>query len=407
MLQADLSHDDDETGVHTQDGDRYSFVQNSFREYLAACRIAGMGDAERHDLARRHALHAAWEQVFVLVVSRLDASDKSEDAQRADSLIQELIAVDALSLPALGGRDPTHLALRLATQCAAAGGKQSPATVSEALRAAWWRLWREEERRYHGVNEGMFVLLTLQNKNDTHLTPAALPRALGVGLPALLSRLAPRRLFSRSRLGNWLDLASLARRFSRSRWWVWLGLASLVTLGLLVVAQVSLAVFPAVSPLETSGWGAGLAQPLSVWALIVCFTLAGLRLYGGAARTSAVRYALLIHILNSINRSPLAALPAPDASAVESLLPLLSDADPSVRHTVAQALGRLGANRAVGPLVNALRDEEPAVRQAAARTLGQLGDAALEALLPLLGDADPSVRQVAAQALGSLGDAAL
>ena len=126
--------------------------------------------------------------------------------------------------------------------------------------------------------------------------------------------------------------------------WVWLGLASLVTLGLLVAAQVSLAVSPAVSPHEASGWGAGLAQPLSVLALIVCVALAELRLYGGLLRTRAVRYALLINILNSINRSPLAALPAPDASAVKSLVPLLSDADPLVRHAVAQALGRLAAN---------------------------------------------------------------
>ena len=180
MFQSDISRENDEAEVHAQDDDRYSFVQISFREYLAACAIAGMSDdAERLNLARRHALHVAWEQVFILVVSRLDANGQ---ASEADSLIQELNAADTLNVPALGGRDPTHLALRLASRCAAARrkqspapGKQPPAPVSKALRAAWWGLWRQEERRYGGVSEGMIVLLTLQSKSDTHLVPSGAP----------------------------------------------------------------------------------------------------------------------------------------------------------------------------------------------------------------------------------------
>jgi HEAT repeat protein len=92
----------------------------------------------------------------------------------------------------------------------------------------------------------------------------------------------------------------------------------------------------------------------------------------------------------------------------EGLLEVLADgAQPDdVRGTCAWLLGRFGNQRAIAPLVRALSDGAPAVRSDAALALGLLG--AEEAVDPLVamidGDADAGVRCVAASALGQLGD---
>jgi HEAT repeat protein len=416
VLQAERATEEataDSEKPQVSDQDSYTFVHLSFREYLAASAIARLPDATRRDLARRHALHAEWEQVFLLLVSRLDASGRAADT---DALIRTLIAADDQDIPALGGRDPTHLALRLATNCAAARGKQPQTPVWNALRATWWRQWRAEERRYRGVSEWALVGLAWENADDREVTEGRPPQTLGAGLPLLLERVDPRR------------------QFPRARWWVGCGLLSLVALGLLVLAQVTLSMLP-LADIGYNGWGAGLAQRLPMLLLTTIGVLIALRLYGRWARASAVRHALFVHLLNSIDRSLVHALG--DARAVEPLLPLLRDEDWSVRRVAAETLGQLGDARAVEPLMGLLDDADSDVQRAAAQALEQLGEVeelgelgeadwgvgrvmrgvtgevlrqpsdvdAVESLLTALRNESSSVRYAAAQALGQLGDA--
>lgn len=79
--------------------------------------------------------------------------------------------------------------------------------------------------------------------------------------------------------------------------------------------------------------------------------------------------------------------------------------NPSVRADVATALGKLGNNEAVEPLINALmNDRDKEVRSRAALALGVLGD--LRAVEPLIEriDYDFYVQRNSAIALGSLKD---
>jgi HEAT repeat protein len=62
-------------------------------------------------------------------------------------------------------------------------------------------------------------------------------------------------------------------------------------------------------------------------------------------------------------------------------LRMLGDEDPSRRWKAAEALARLGDDRAVDPLILALSDEDWRVRQKAAWALGEIGDE--RALVPL------------------------
>jgi len=381
VLQTDVAPERGEGTQEAQEQDNYAFVHLSFREYLAARAIARLPDAARQALARRHALQAEWEQVFLLLVSCFDASGRAPDA---DALIQTLIAADARDVPALEGRDPTHLALRLATHCAAARGKQPQEAVWDALRAVWWRLWRAEERRYRGLSEGTLTLLTLFGQDDQNLTVTPPPPALCAGMPLLLGRLNPRR------------------QFPRARWWVWSALITLIALGvLLLVAQVSLSI----PPFAASGWGTGLAQRLPVLVLAGCGVFAALRLYGGWARASVVRHAMFLSTLHEIDTAVLGTLASVHPRALKPLLSLLRDSDSHARIAAAGALGRM-RDAALEPLFSLLHDADRRMRSAAARALGQLGDARiLEPLLPLLQDPVSDVRRAVAQALGQLGDA--
>lgn len=71
----------------------------------------------------------------------------------------------------------------------------------------------------------------------------------------------------------------------------------------------------------------------------------------------------------------------------------------------AEALGLIGDERAVGPLLEALADEQDSdLRREAARALGRLGDRrAAEPLILALADEDEHVRWAAAGALGEVG----
>ena len=85
------------------------------------------------------------------------------------------------------------------------------------------------------------------------------------------------------------------------------------------------------------------------------------------------------------------------------LVELLTDADPSMRRTAAEALGKIGRRSARSGLVLALNDPDPGVRGAAAIALGRLGDAESGlALVELLSDPVGAVREAAALALSEI-----
>jgi HEAT repeat protein len=72
---------------------------------------------------------------------------------------------------------------------------------------------------------------------------------------------------------------------------------------------------------------------------------------------------------------------------------------PEYRWGAADALGRLGDERAVEPLIAAMDDPDPRVRKKAAWALGQIGD--LRGQRPLLAamrDGDEDVREIAEEA---------
>jgi HEAT repeat protein len=92
---------------------------------------------------------------------------------------------------------------------------------------------------------------------------------------------------------------------------------------------------------------------------------------------------------------------------VETLIAELTDKKPMVRRNAVEALGKLGDERAVEPLIAKLKkDKDKGVRAAAAKALGKIGDKrALEPLIAKLKkDKDWGVRTAAAEALGVLGD---
>ncbi|WP_298669123.1 HEAT repeat domain-containing protein [uncultured Methanofollis sp.] len=85
---------------------------------------------------------------------------------------------------------------------------------------------------------------------------------------------------------------------------------------------------------------------------------------------------------------------------VAAFLKNLSHERPEYRWGAADALGRLGDERTVGPLVAAMDDPDPRVRKKAAWALGQIGD--LRGQRPLLAairnDEDEDVREIAEEA---------
>ncbi|MGP0064127.1 MAG: HEAT repeat domain-containing protein [Isosphaeraceae bacterium] len=129
------------------------------------------------------------------------------------------------------------------------------------------------------------------------------------------------------------------------------------------------------------------------------------------------------------------------AAAVPSLIPSLTDPDPTIRRETAEILEEIGepAQAAVPALLAALGDSERDVRKMAARalgsikpdpkvaipalvasiragrdrrcleaisTLGTLGEPAVPALIDFLGDNEPGVSRLAARALAAIGPGA-
>jgi HEAT repeat protein len=92
--------------------------------------------------------------------------------------------------------------------------------------------------------------------------------------------------------------------------------------------------------------------------------------------------------------------------ALEPLIRALKHDHATVRDTAAQALGDMGDPRAVDPLTEVLQTGQGMLRATAAESLGKLGDGrAVDALIRALDDERADVRFAAAGALGQLGDA--
>jgi len=90
---------------------------------------------------------------------------------------------------------------------------------------------------------------------------------------------------------------------------------------------------------------------------------------------------------------------------IASLSRLLEHKDPQIQYEVAEALGNLGDETAVGSLINALkRDEFSGVRWKAAEALSKIGNPAVEPLIATLQYPDDDVRWKAAIALGEIGN---
>ncbi|NEO38881.1 MAG: hypothetical protein F6J90_22085 [Moorea sp. SIOASIH] len=90
--------------------------------------------------------------------------------------------------------------------------------------------------------------------------------------------------------------------------------------------------------------------------------------------------------------------------AIDPLIKLLADHDSSVRRSAAEALGKIGTEAAIDPLIKLLDDDDSWVRRSAADALGKIGtEATIDPLIKLLDDDDSRVRSRAADALGKIG----
>jgi HEAT repeat protein len=92
------------------------------------------------------------------------------------------------------------------------------------------------------------------------------------------------------------------------------------------------------------------------------------------------------------------------ADAVEPLVAVLADRDPSMRQGALAALGRLADARAAAAIAVLFKDPDTTVRQAAADALAAIGPAAAETLLESLRDRTATVRAAAGRALSLIGE---
>lgn len=94
-----------------------------------------------------------------------------------------------------------------------------------------------------------------------------------------------------------------------------------------------------------------------------------------------------------------------DQRATGPLIDLLSRAEPEIAYVIVRALGKLRDPMAVDPLIRCLDSPDRWLRQGAAWALGEIGDPkAVEPLIGHLADSREKVRSEIAQAIGKLGD---
>ncbi|MCW3097793.1 MAG: lyase [Chthonomonadaceae bacterium] len=93
---------------------------------------------------------------------------------------------------------------------------------------------------------------------------------------------------------------------------------------------------------------------------------------------------------------------------LEQYIARLKDADPDVRRSAANALGKIGGPSVTLALIESLKDENYLVRQNAVIALRKIGDAsAIPALIQVLPDEDDYVRREVAAALNKIGTSAV
>lgn len=141
---------------------------------------------------------------------------------------------------------------------------------------------------------------------------------------------------------------------------------------------------------------------------LVALPLAGVRLLGEGREAAQERGALLSLTLEQPRwrtRAAFALGTRHSRDAVPALEDhLANDPDPSVRGMAAWALGEIGMERSLEPLMAALHDRDPHVREMTVLALGSLGDArAVAALAPLAADSFDGVRSVLTRALEHIG----
>lgn len=127
--------------IQQQSPGHWGFVHLTFQEYLTACALADLLENQRHTVLLRHRLSARWEQVYLLLISILDLRGEG-GKQAVDHMILALIAGDRSRVAALGGTDPTHTALVLATRCQASRMVMTRRSVDVAIQRQWRREWR-------------------------------------------------------------------------------------------------------------------------------------------------------------------------------------------------------------------------------------------------------------------------
>ena len=329
--------------------DLYEFIHPSFREYLAACALAEM--PQRNDLARRHCLHQAWEQVLVLLVNRLDLLGRTSDG---DEIVRTLIRADRQHIKALGGTDPTHLALRIATRCALSRGKRTSDALFGKLQDAWLPIWRSEERRLLTAR-GFIQMLDVNGLGgDIAITPwvETIPTALCEGIPLLVQEAYPHR------------------RFSPSNGWV-VGI-NFVLFGLCMLYFVAQTTLNSDFLISTN-WGHRIIRVLPTTLLVSLCLIVLMRFYGGFAARSRTRREMLQRGIMATAEEQFF-MQLGDRAPVESLLEMLHDWDWSVRLAAVLALGQLGDRAPVESLLEMLHDRSHSVRVAARDELIRLGN---------------------------------
>jgi HEAT repeat protein len=99
------------------------------------------------------------------------------------------------------------------------------------------------------------------------------------------------------------------------------------------------------------------------------------------------------------------ALVAIGEPALKDLINLLKDPDWKVRYRAAEALGKIGDEKAAGPLIRILSDNKDHIRYIAAKSLGMLeAQVARDPLRECLSDDNEYVRAMAISALLKIGN---
>ena len=91
-------------------------------------------------------------------------------------------------------------------------------------------------------------------------------------------------------------------------------------------------------------------------------------------------------------------------ATIDPLIKCLDDHHSDVRKSGAKALGKIGTEATIEPLIKLLDDDHYDVRNSAAKALGKIGtEATIDPLIKCLNDPDSNVRGIAAEALGEIG----